>query len=195
MLKKKNNSAALGQGPGSPQVIYITISLNCFADTEIPTRWEKLTVCSPQARRSQTGWNQKVDDADAHLPPTSQKKVHELITTSSNHYYKTPHSPLQVGTHSFEGISPLWPPLPGKAIKLFFSTSPKTLSSRFNSVSGYRGWIQLPLLPFSMMASPHDHNSLMPFQKRGKTRVSTFLQYADMFIIFRRNFLKFQVGE
>ena len=33
--------------------------------------------------------------------------------------------------------------LPGKAIKLFFSTSHKTLSLRINSVSGYRGWIQL----------------------------------------------------
>ena len=43
-----------------------------------------------------------------------------------------------MGTHSFEGISPLWPtpPLPGKTIKLFFSISPKTLSLRFNLVSG-----------------------------------------------------------
>ena len=44
--------------------------------------------------------------------------------------YKTPHKPpLSPGwTHSFEGISLLWPPLPGKAIKLLFSTPPKTLS-------------------------------------------------------------------
>ena len=39
-------------------------------------------------------------------------------------YYKTSHYLLQVGTHSFEGTSLLWPRLPGKAIKLFFSTSP-----------------------------------------------------------------------
>ena len=40
---------------------------------------------------------------------------------------------LQVGTHNFEGIGLLRPPpLPGKAIKLFFSTLPQTL--RFNSV-------------------------------------------------------------
>ena len=47
-------------------------------------------------------------------------------------------------THSFESISPLWPPLPDKAIKLLFSTSPKTLSPRFNLVSGNRGhtWLQ-----------------------------------------------------
>ena len=65
---------------------------------------------------------------------------------SLNHYYKISHYPLQVGTRSFEGISPLWPPWPGKAIKLFFSTSPKILSPRFNLASGYRGWIQLQRL-------------------------------------------------
>ena len=43
------------------------------------------------------------------------------------------HHPLQVRTHSSEGTGPLWPPLPGKAIKLFFSTSPKTLSLTFDS--------------------------------------------------------------
>ena len=44
-----------------------------------------------------------------------------------------PHSALEVGAHSLEAVTPLWPPLPGKAIKLFFSTSPTTLSLRFNS--------------------------------------------------------------
>ena len=39
---------------------------------------------------------------------------------------------------SLSGHSPWCPPLPGKAIKLFFSTSPKTLSLRFDSVSVYR---------------------------------------------------------
>ena len=79
-------------------------------------------------------------------PPTHQKNtlknVHKLITLSWNLNYKTYH-PLQAGTHSSEGMSPLWPPLPGKAVKLFFSTSPKLLSLRFNSVSGYRGQLQL----------------------------------------------------
>ena len=56
-------------------------------------------------------------------PLTNQKSVHKLITPSLGHCYKTPHYSLQEGTHSFEGISPLWPPLPGKAIKLSFSTS------------------------------------------------------------------------
>ena len=61
-------------------------------------------------------------------PPANQEAVHELTTPSLNPYCKTPHYPLQNRTCSFEGISPLWPPLPGKAIKLLFSTSPKTLS-------------------------------------------------------------------
>ena len=53
-----------------PQGIHRTVFLSCFADTEMkpPTRWEKLTVCCPSACRPQTGWNQKVDDADSHLP-------------------------------------------------------------------------------------------------------------------------------
>ena len=40
----------------------------------------------------------------------------------------TPHHPLQGGTHSFEGVILRWPHLPGKAVKLSFSTSCKTLS-------------------------------------------------------------------
>ena len=42
------------------------------------------------------------------------------------------------GTHSFGGRS-LLGPLPGKATKLFFSTSPKPLSPRFNLVPVHRG--------------------------------------------------------
>ena len=74
--------------------------------------------------------------------PTSEKNVHELTTPCSlNHYYKSSHYPLQGRTHRLKGISPLCPPLPGKAIKLFFSASPKTLSLRFNPAPVYRGWI------------------------------------------------------
>ena len=32
-------------------------------------------------------------------------------------HYKTPHYPHQGGSHGLQGISPLWPPLPSKAIK------------------------------------------------------------------------------
>ena len=51
----------------------------------------------------------------------------------------TLHYSLQEGTHRFEGISPLWPPLPGNAIKLFFSTSSKTVSPCFYSALVNRG--------------------------------------------------------
>ena len=76
----------------SPQRIHITISLSCFSDTESPTRWEKLTVCCPQALRPQTqlepeGWWCWLPLTS---PPTNQKNVRELITPSLNHYYKTP---------------------------------------------------------------------------------------------------------
>ena len=84
----------------------------------------------PTSTRPQSGWNQNRWCWCPHTSsPTSQKNVQELNHYSLNHYYKTSYYPLQMGTHSFEGIRPLWPPLPGKAIKLFFSTSFQTLVS------------------------------------------------------------------
>ena len=65
-----------------------------------------------------------------YLTTNPQKTVHVRID-----YYKTYYL-LQVGT--FEGISLLWPPLPGKAMKLSFSTSPKSLSPRFSLALVYR---------------------------------------------------------
>ena len=53
-------------------------------------------------------------------PPTHQKIVQELITPSLDN--KTSHCLPQVGTEDFEGMSPLCPLLPGKAMKLSFST-------------------------------------------------------------------------
>ena len=83
-----------------PQEMHIAISLSCFADTEIPTRWDMLTACCPQAHRPQTSRNQEVDHADFKLPPHHQKNIRELITPSSlNHSYKTSHYPFQVLTH------------------------------------------------------------------------------------------------
>ena len=41
--------------------------------------------------------------------------------------------------NSFEGISLWWPLVPGKAIKLFFSTSPKTLSPETQINTRVRG--------------------------------------------------------
>ena len=57
-------------------------------------------------------------------PPTNQKNVHELTTPSLNHSYKTPHYSLQGGSHSLEGMSPLWPPFAwqsSKAILFYFT--------------------------------------------------------------------------
>ena len=45
-----------------------------------------------------------------------------------NPYYKTSHYYLQVGTHNFEGIKSLYLPLSDEAVKVLFSTSPKTVS-------------------------------------------------------------------
>ena len=107
-----------------------------------------------------------------YLTTSQSENVHELITPSLNHYYKTSHYRLQVGTHSFEGISPLWPPLPGKAIKLFFSTSPKTLSLRFNSVSGYRGWICLQCFIFLFPCGWHSLLATSYNRKHGQPWLS-----------------------
>ena len=38
---KKNNSSALGQGPGSPSSDTPRGIFELFADTETPSRWEK----------------------------------------------------------------------------------------------------------------------------------------------------------
>ena len=43
------------------------------------------------------------------------------------------------GTYSFRGQKPAVPLLPSKATTLFFSTSPKTLSLRFNLIPVHRG--------------------------------------------------------
>ena len=71
-------------------------------------------------------------------PPIHQKNVHELIMPSLNNYYKTCHCLPQAGILGFEGLSPLWSPLPGKAIKLLFSTLSNTLSPRFELAPAYR---------------------------------------------------------
>ena len=97
----------------------------------------EVKVWCQQEHRSQTGWNQKVYDAHSHSPHQQQSEVHPcpfLLAIT-----RTPHCPLQIRAHILEGISPLWPPLPGKTIKLFFSTSPQALSLRFDSAAEQRG--------------------------------------------------------
>ena len=87
----------------------------------------------------------QINDADSHLPH------HQLIRRISRSWscplWTITIKLFHVGTHSFEAIRLLCPRLPDKAIKLFFHTSSKTLSLRFNSISGYRGQIQLHVWP------------------------------------------------
>ena len=71
-------------------------------------------------------------------PLTHQENVQELVTSSLNNYYKTSHYLPQVGTRGFESISPLWPPLLDKTVKLSFYTSPQTPSLRFDLPQLYR---------------------------------------------------------
>ena len=138
-IVKRNSSAALGQSPGSPSTDTRSTIFELFC-----RYWNSYQVGEVNSmlptHTPQTSWNQKVDDVLSHLPhhqPVRGMSVNLscplLIITIK----------LLTTTHSFEGFSPLWPLLPGKAIKLFFSTSPKTLSLRINSVLRYKGWIWL----------------------------------------------------
>ena len=97
-----------------PQRIHTTMSLS-FADSETPSRWEKFNngmlptgTQTPDQLELEGWWCWLLLTS----PPTNQKNVPKLIMPLVNDYYKTSHYPLQVGTHGFEGISPLWPPLP-----------------------------------------------------------------------------------
>ena len=64
---------------------------------------------------------------------------------------------LQGETHRLEGISPLCPPLPGKATKLLLSALPKTVSLRFNPTLVHRGWISAVMWLHS--GDPHSAQS------------------------------------
>ena len=139
---KRNNSSALGQGPGSP-------SRDTHNDTfELFCRYWN----SHQVEKVLYGAHKHVDPRPVGTRRLVMLASTHLTTNPSEECPRADHAlfepllensslPLQVGTHSFEGISQLWTPLPGKAIKLFFFTSPKTLSPRFNLVSGYKNWI------------------------------------------------------
>ena len=55
--KEKQSRSALGQGPVSPSMDTYHNIFELLADTETPSRWEKLTrVFCPQACRPQTSW-------------------------------------------------------------------------------------------------------------------------------------------
>ena len=146
---QEKQQCTLGQGPGSPWRDTHNNIFELFCSYWNPHQVGEVNYMLPTSTETPDqlepeGWWYWLPLTS---PPTNQKNVHELITPSLNHYYKNSHYPLHAGAHSFEGICPLWPPLPGKAIKLFFSTSPKTLSLRFTLVLGYRGQIRLQCPP------------------------------------------------
>ena len=93
--KKKQIITIVLSWPGSwlpPQAIYI-VPLSCFCNTETHTRWEKLTEC-PQAHRSQTNWNQKVDDGN--YPLHHHQPIRKMCTPAS--------LPSQGPTHWLHGL-------------------------------------------------------------------------------------------
>ena len=111
-----------------------------------PHQVEEVNCMLPTSSRPQTSWNQKVKDADSPLPH------HQPIRRMSMSWPRpAPWTLLRLltspsrgagrGTHGLEGISLLRPPLPGKAIKLFLSASPKMLFPRSNPAPVYRGRI------------------------------------------------------
>ena len=97
----------------------------------------------PINTRPQTSWSQKFDYADSPLTH------HQPIRRMSMNYSGPPLWTITMrlltthsrAGHSLTGISPPWLRLPGKAIKQFFSTSPKTLSPHFHSAPVNRGWV------------------------------------------------------
>ena len=126
----------------SHQQIHTTISLSYFVDTKLPSTWEKLTVNGdmlPMSMYTPDQLDLKLDDADSYLSHHQPiRRMSRADHVPLNNHYKTSHYLSQVGTHSFEGTSWLWPPLPDKVIKLSFSTSPQTLCLRFDSAPVYR---------------------------------------------------------
>lgn len=80
-------------------------------------------------------------NTEAHRRPPETLYIPWFLsaTLSLNHCYKTSHQKPAV----FEGMGPLCPPLPDKAIKLFFLPSPQTLSPRISSGLVHRDWVSV----------------------------------------------------
>ena len=91
---------------------------------ETNTRGNKPTACCPKCTDPRLFGTKKLRILTPHYLTTIQTKVYPQANHAYtlNHYYKTPHYVLQVGTHSFDSIGLLRPPLPDKAIKLFVTS-------------------------------------------------------------------------
>ena len=158
------------------QGIHTTLSLNCFANTETPTRWEKLTACFPQARRPRrAGTGRMMMLTPTYLTTNRSEESTSLsrplctITVMLLNTATAPQPPPHLGHTVLRTVAHCGPPLPDKAIKVFFLTSSRTRSRRINSVLGHRCWLQLqeedthensPLdsLPFLLPEEPDDRS-------------------------------------
>ena len=135
-------------------VIHITVSLNFSTELKPLTngRWtawlsnlysrEKVIVCILENYRSLLRDHLRPDQVLIWVLHT----LWSLPTTLPlKHYYKIPHQILLGWDTVFEGSILLCPPIPGKSIKLFFYTSPKTSISEIwlgNSAQRLRVWHQ-----------------------------------------------------
>ena len=98
----------------------------------------------------QYSWSQVMTEQHFHklirrpLEARSIGPIHTLILTCNLNLalllWKFSPNPPGWGL-SFQGQKPTVSPLSDKAIKLFSSTPPKTLSLRFNSTPVHRGWV------------------------------------------------------
>lgn len=107
--KKRNNRKALCQGPGSPSRDKHNNTFELFCRYR-NTRWEKLTASCLQAYRPQTGWNQKMGDADSQLE--QHQPVGRMPTGWSCPLWTISIKLLNTRSglqHTFEGISLMWP--------------------------------------------------------------------------------------
>ena len=131
------------------------ISSSCFADTKTPARWKKLTECRLQAHRLQTGWNEKVGDADSPnvslLPPTRQKSIHKLIrpptTLPPTLTFKTLPWKLPLGRSGLLSLSCLFsllgPNVGGLAVNAACTFLPHSLVSAGCLCCALGKWIQV----------------------------------------------------
>ena len=93
--------------------------------------------CGPQAQLLHGMW----DPPRTGIEPTSPALAGRFFTAEP---------PGKPWTHSLESMRLLWPLLPGKATQILFCASPKALSLRRNSVSGYRDLIRLQVCGASL---------------------------------------------
>ena len=103
------------------------MSLELFCRCRSPHQMEEVPMCCPQACRSQTGWNRKVDDTDSQSSPHTpiRKMSRSWSRALLPEHYKPPHYPLQ-GEHSPRGAILLFPSMPDNSS--YFSLSSNSVS-------------------------------------------------------------------